>query len=161
MAPADSASRAGAMPKASGDRSSRTLDKKNMAHPNSVFTASSKGCTAIASGTLIPLDPLQFIIGIPNLANDEHNLRVNVTLERDETDSKSLSQLTGDSEDNKLIHLRIVNLESPLGGGPAQPLELWRSPTDVILLQLRIYTQGSSAPTVHFTFYSQPLEEAK
>jgi hypothetical protein len=124
--------------------------------PDSLFRAKQGTADLIASGTIVSLDNQPLEIGIP-ISNTE-NLTLRLILKKDEVNKLSRWGMQTFLENPKLLELTIFNLESPLGGGPAEPLSLWRSPDSAIVLALRIFTQPNTAPIIHFSFYKKKLE---
>jgi len=107
----------------------------------------------------VPLDSSPIDIGIP--IADNNQLTLQLSFKKDEQDKSSRWTVSVSKENPLKIEMQMVNLESPLGGGPSEPVPLWRSGTSRIFLALRILTQGNSPPVVHFSFYRREEATAK
>lgn len=123
-----------------------------------VFRASCDGAELIASGTIIPLNDKPIDISIP-MGDDALTLRI--AFRQDEKDKASRYGIEVDESNFKLVKLCMVNLNSPLGGGPSKPIALWRNPTSEIILMFRMFTQLPYPPIIHFSFYMKALELTK
>ena len=126
--------------------------------PDCVFRASCGGASVIASGTVIPLDDSPTELSIPMGSSE---LTVRLIFETDKENTTSRTTASGTKENPSLVLLRIFNFTAPLGGGPVNPIPLWKSPDGQVLLMLRIYSQKNGPPLIHFTFYSKPTEIKK
>jgi hypothetical protein len=123
---------------------------------NSVFYGKQSNAAIIASGTIVPLDRTPIDIGIPIAEGNQ--LTLQLSFRRDDEEKKSRWNVTPVTGNPLKIGMEMVNLDSPLGGGPSTPVRLWTSGTSGIYLALRVITQGEAPPVIHFSFYRR--EEA-
>jgi hypothetical protein len=123
-----------------------------------VFMASYDDATLIASGSVIPLADKAINITVP-MGNNP--LTVRITFEKDEKDTSSRTHVTGNKETPRIIHINFINIKSPFGGGPKKPIILSKSPSEEILLMIRIYSQNEYPPLIHFSFYLKNLKDKK
>ena len=130
-----------------------------MSDANSTFFAIQSGATLVASGTVIPMDQSPLDLGIP--ISDGKQLTLQLTFRKDTEDTKSRWQVTVVPDDPLKLVFEMVNLDSPLGGGPGQPVPLWKSGTSRIYLTLRIFTQGDASSVIHFSFFRREEGEKK
>ena len=130
-----------------------------MNSPDSVFTATSGGAKLIASGTVIPFDNGPVSIGIP-MGDGELVLTVSFISNEDKQ-----SRWDVRPDPDKPTHMGLVmsNFNMPFGGGPVEPIRLWRNPQFSIWGLFRFYSHGSSTNLIQFSFYMKddPIEVPK
>jgi hypothetical protein len=130
--------------------------------PDSIFRAKQGAADLIGSGTIILLESQPIEIGIPiqnEVGMTPENLTLRITLKKDDADKSSRWGVQTFPDNPKLIELIILNLDSPLGGGPPNPIPLWRNADDSsIVLMLRVQTQTDYPPIIHFSFYHKKPE---